>query len=96
MAKSIDLSTFKEAKKEVTEILFEAPAIAAVPPQATGRKARGANKDVQIAFYLTKEDSARLNIIHAKLQAQTGIAISRADRIRNLVLAFIEENENLS
>lgn len=86
MPKTVSLDSFKDAQKEVTEIIFDA-----APPAKT----KGANKDVQIAFYLTREDSAKLNIIHARLQAETGQAISRADRVRNLVMDFIENHKNL-
>ncbi|UQZ91406.1 hypothetical protein C4J81_19095 (plasmid) [Deltaproteobacteria bacterium Smac51] len=95
MPKAISPKSFKDAKKEVTEIIFDSSAAAPGPPSPAPAKSKGANKDVQIAFYLTREDSAKLNIIHARLQAETGQAISRADRVRNLVLAFIEDHRDM-
>lgn len=87
MPKMVDLGQFADANKNIkTEILFDAP------PAQKGNKN---NKDVQIAFYLTKDDAARLNIIHAKLLAESGLSMSRADRVRGLVLKFIEENRSL-
>lgn len=86
MPKTVDLGQFMDANKNIkTEILFDAP---------FAQKDKK-NKDVQIAFYLTKDDAARLNIIHAKLLAESGLSMSRADRVRSLVLKFIEENRDL-
>lgn len=87
MPKTVAPGQFTDANKNIkTEILFDAPSA-----QMSSKN----NKDVQIAFYLTKDDAARLNIIHAKLLAESGLSISRADRVRNLVLKFIEENRGL-
>lgn len=87
MPKTVDLGQFTDANKNIkTEILFDTP---------SAPRGNKNNKDVQIAFYLTKDDAARLNIIHAKLLAESGLAMSRADRVRSLVLKFIEENRGL-
>jgi hypothetical protein len=91
----IDLSQFAEAKKDIREIIFEPASLVETGASSSPQKAKKKNKEVQIAFYLTREDSARLNIIHSMLQAENGVAISRADRVRNLVLAFIEEHRHL-
>ena len=74
-----------------TGILFDGSSETSGSP----KKSKKENKDVQIAFYLAKKDAARLNIIHAKLLAESGLSISRADRVRNLVLKFIVEHEML-
>jgi len=92
MAKTIALGQFQEVNKNIkTEILFGDQG----QTKDGGPKNQRANKDVQIAFYLTKEDAAKLNIIHARLLAESGQALSRADRVRNLVLNFIQEHKEL-